>query len=386
MFKKKDYDQIINAHKQDLIDSYVLQYGEQYRDLITERINNIKFCFYISPETAITTQVMGVHYYNLYAIELLSKLGLKDITCENGHIRIDSPDTLEEAKKLLSLLYSNRITNRMTSPSYNLISIDLFSEFKQHKKEDFNEETIKYLEEKTNNSIDEIIKLANYYSRKAKSIHALEDTFRYDRAISKIIDSNNISELILNDFNIDDYENRNRITKVLTNNFLLGACGLELKKTGGYDTVVYLSPYIRDYGSVDVFLDHEIRHAIEIFDPVNDRFKCGLEYRRLSDNGVPREKPTIVNEIMTQKMSRESTSNRQNKGIFIFQDKKVVGVTPISGYDKLVSTFDLLVSKDLYKELVDARLNPTIPKYLKGEIKRIDKELLEAEKIKQYRK
>ena len=382
MFKKKDYDKIINSHRQELIDSFVVQYGEQYRDLITDRVNKTKFCFYITPETAITTQLVGVHYYNIYATELLNKLGLEKVTCEQGNININSSENLEDAKKLLCLLYSNRITVF----SNNLLSVDLFSEFKHYKKEEFSEETIKYLEEKTGKNIDEVIELANYYSRKAKRINAVKNTFRYDSEVQRIIESNEIDELILNGFNLDDYENRKRIETVLTHNSLLGACGLELKKTGGYDTVVYLSPYMRDFGSIDVFLDHEIRHAFEMFDPVDGRVKCGLEYRRLTDNNVPREKPTIVNEIMTQKMSRESTSNRQNKGIYILQDKNLVNDKPISGYDKLISTFDLLVSPDLYKELVVARLSPTIPHYLQGEIERIDKGLFEAEKIMAYRR
>ena len=141
MFKNKNYDKILNNHKQDLIDSFVTQYGEQYRDLITERVNRIKFCFYISPETAITTQIMGVHYYNLYAVELLNNLGIKEATCEDGSIRIDSPEVLEESIELLNLLYSDRINHY----SNNFLSLDLFSEFKQHRKEDFSEETIKYL-------------------------------------------------------------------------------------------------------------------------------------------------------------------------------------------------------------------------------------------------
>lgn len=382
MFKKKNYDEIISSHRQNLIDSFVVQYGEQYRDLITDRVNKTKFCFYITPEIGITTQLVGVHYYNLYAIELLNKLGLKGITCEQGIIKINSNGNIEEAKKILSILYSDRIFLY----SDNQMSIDLFSKFKQHKKEDFREETIKYLEEKTGKNIDEIIRLANNYSRKAERINAAKNTIHYDAEIQRIIDSNKINELILNDFNLDDYENRERIESVLKNNSLMGACGLELKKTGEFETVVYISPYIRDYGCIDVYLDHETRHAFEIFPPEEGKIKCGLEYRRLSNNNDPEEEPTIINEIMTQKMSRESTSNRQKKGIYILQDKRIVDNEPISGYDKLISTFDLLVSPDLYKELVDARLSPTIPKYLQGEITRIDKGLFEAEKAMAYRR
>lgn len=379
MFKKKDYDKIIDSHRQELIDSFVAQYGEQYRDLITDRVNKTKYCFFITPETPITTQVMGLHYYHLYAVELLDKLGIKGISCNQYSIYAESPEFLEEAKILLNLLYSSDIRT-FTAGSSASLSVDMFAKFKHLKKEDFSEGTIKYLEQKTGKSIDEIIKLANHYSRKAKSLHVVDDTFRYDNEIQRIINSGNINELILNDFNIDEYENRDRIKDVLIHNFLLGACGPELKKTGEYETVVYLSPYLRDYGCVDVYLDHETRHAIETSTPVGDKYKCGLEYHYFSDKSVPRNKPTIMNEIMTQKMSEESTFSRQDKGIFILQDKNVVDKRPLCGYDRLISTFDLLVSPDLYRELVDARLKPTIPEYLQGEIERIDKGLIEAER------
>lgn len=56
---------IIKKYRTQLIDSYVEQYGEKYRKLITENFDKIKFCFYISSDYFIYKQLM---YQDLYHI------------------------------------------------------------------------------------------------------------------------------------------------------------------------------------------------------------------------------------------------------------------------------------------------------------------------------
>ena len=134
---------------------------------------------------------------------------------------------------------------------------------------------------------------------------------------------------------------------------------MELKKDGTFDSVVYYSPYNTLFGNEDIILDHEIRHAIES-EIINEReYKSGLSISNLSFRRIEKPHKTNghFNEIMTQKMSLESTRRRYNDGIYIYSNKDFINVTTSTGYDKYIPLFDEIVDEKLYKELVDARIN-----------------------------
>lgn len=45
-----NYEKLISDKKNDIIDSYVRQYGESFRELIENNFDNIRFCFFETPK------------------------------------------------------------------------------------------------------------------------------------------------------------------------------------------------------------------------------------------------------------------------------------------------------------------------------------------------
>ncbi len=109
---------IIKKYRTQLIDSYVEQYGEKYRKLITENFDKIKFCFYISSDYFIYKQLMYQDLYHIYAVQLLNDLGISDVQYNGSYIESDRAELVE---KLLNLIYSKI--------SSNVISYDIFASF-----------------------------------------------------------------------------------------------------------------------------------------------------------------------------------------------------------------------------------------------------------------
>ena len=66
--KSKNFKEKISC----LIDYYVLQYGEKYRDLITRRFNDIVFCIYQSNDFYTYLEMNYNRLISLYAIRYLS--------------------------------------------------------------------------------------------------------------------------------------------------------------------------------------------------------------------------------------------------------------------------------------------------------------------------
>ena len=109
---------IIKKYRTQLIDSYVEQYGEKYRKLITENFDKIEFCFYISSDYFIYKQLMYQDLYHIYAVQLLNDLGISDVQYNGSYIESDRAELVE---KLLNLIYS-----KINS---NVISYDIFASF-----------------------------------------------------------------------------------------------------------------------------------------------------------------------------------------------------------------------------------------------------------------
>jgi len=45
-----DYEKVIRENYPILIESYVKQYGEEYREYIVSVLENVKYCFFVTPD------------------------------------------------------------------------------------------------------------------------------------------------------------------------------------------------------------------------------------------------------------------------------------------------------------------------------------------------
>lgn len=370
---------IIKKYRTQLIDSYVEQYGEKYRKLITENFDKIKFCFYISSDYFIYKQLMYQDLYHIYAVQLLNDLGISDVQYNGGYIESDRAELVE---KLLNLIYSKI--------SSNVISYDIFASFTKKNVTDFNNQDINFIEEITNRNIQEVIDIANGYISKIidlnveKEIHdAYEKCINYERKLDE-----DFSQYILNDFDINQFAYPERIKKMLCADFAIGTSYMELCKDGTYIPVAYIQPFSSKYRNIDVILDHEVRHCIEMYLNENNYLKSGLSYSNAPNDTANKfeSKFRDINEIMTQKMSVESTKKRHDNNIFILTEKIFYDILKekfrTTGYDRDIPLFDELVDEDLYDVLVEARINETYPQALEEEIERIERAMFADENEK----
>lgn len=370
---------IIKKYRTELINSYVEQYGEKYRELITENFDKIKFCFYISSDYFMYKQLMFQDLFHIYGINLLNDLGINDVKYNGSYIESNRNESIE---KLLNLIYSKN--------NSNVITYNVFSRFEKKDISNFNEEEINFIEKMTGKNIHEVIEIANGYISKILDLNVeqeIEETYEkcanYEKKIKE-----DFSQYILNDFDINEFAYPDRIIKMLSSEFVAGTSYMELRKDGTYVPVAYIQPFSRNYRNIDVIFDHEVRHCIEMYLNENNYLKSGLSYSNAPNDTANKFKSKFrdINEIMTQKMSVESTKKRHDNNIFILTEKIFYNILKenfrTTGYDRDIPLFDELVDDDLYRVLVEARINKSYPKALEEEIARIESALFAEENKK----
>lgn len=366
--KSKNFKEKISC----LIDYYVLQYGEKYRDLITRRFNDIVFCIYQSNDFYTYLEMNYNRLISLYAIRYLNELGIDKAKLNGSFIQVNNT---EEVKRLLNATFG--------CINSNVIYLSAFEEYKEKKEEDISLEDITFIEQLTEKTINEVLSISNKY---IKQIEELNIEYNMRLAYSKISGYKNkfktdFKKYLLNDFDIDKLLHRERIIDVLQRYGVLGTSYLELCKDGKYVPTVYIAPFSKMYQDYDVILDHEIRHAIEMSLDDNFRLKSGLSYSTNHIDKLCNYKYRTINEIMTQKMSIESTRKRHEDGILLFSTRNLTPEIRTTGYDKNITIFDSLVDESLYRDLVEARINKSYSKSLEKKIAQID-EILSKEKGK----
>ena len=345
-----NHNEVLKKNLPILADYYVMQYGEQYRDLITDRLNKIVFCIYRTSSYPSYIKLQYEYIVIKLGIQYLNELGINAYLDENLKIVADGYENID---KFLSKTFLTFHLKKL----YTRILIDL----SLLKKEDFTEEDIAFIEEFTKMKIDDVLSISNKYMQIVINMNGDENCREIDRqyyGFHQDVQTNPM-KYIDNDFNTDDYKLKGKIIDQFSEDYAYSFFGMELKKDGTFDSVVYYSPYNTLFGNEDIILDHEIRHAIES-EIINEReYKSGLSISNLSFRRIEKPHKTNghFNEIMTQKMSLESTRRRYNDGIYIYSNKDFINVTTSTGYDKYIPLFDEIVDEKLYKELVDARIN-----------------------------
>lgn len=102
------YDRIIEHNKHHLIESYVKQYGEDTREFIKEKFNQIKFCFYENPRTLREyIEVRALHLGRRFTLEIIKQIGLdvsKVYVDKDGCLTSDD----EEIKNFIKAFFPNK--------------------------------------------------------------------------------------------------------------------------------------------------------------------------------------------------------------------------------------------------------------------------------------
>lgn len=396
---EKDYDKIIQDNKEALIDSYVKQYGEKYRKQIETKFEQIRFCLFVTPDrlsiyNQIKSNIVGLKL----SAECLKKLGITNFEYQNYGIKSHN----EDINKLIHLLFLwdkqitlfnfncnpfskmsmediafiERITKKKIEEVRDIV-MNFYKTFRDTYDDGFyfgnftynseEKEYEQYVEEQTR-----LLKKYHipYTDFKLASLDSLITTYHLTteemaeiteeiKRVKNKINSFKFKKSIINGFNPSEFCYNDDFFDIISGQDCIAMSGYELHDSGVYIPVVYFSPF-NTCGYEDIIFDHEARHAIEFFlKPRLDKkyqVKTGLCIREYTDDSVYHSRFNMINEVMTQKMSIESTAERQKNGIFIFTDKDTVGTGNSTGYDKYISNFNRLVDESLYKRLLDARM------------------------------
>lgn len=138
------------------------------------------------------------------------------------------------------------------------------------------------------------------------------------------------------------------------------------------DLTVLISPLDGNYKVLDVTLDHEIRHGLEYSAEMitleNDLagvpagtelelLKAGLNFSFYIDGDSVGHSNLRINEIMTQKLSLESTRERYDRNIYILTSPEDATLRYTSNYDFFIPNFDFIFNEEMQDLLLQSRLS-----------------------------
>lgn len=396
-----DYDKLIRDKKNDIIESYVVQYGEEFREIIEQAFNNIRFCFFETPKRIrdYVNEKSSIDGKKL-TMEFLSEMGFDTSTIYDSYMGIDSHDPY-----LSRLLYAFFPTfNYMTLHDIDS-GIFAYLNGTEIKRTIFNQrigwvnlsdEEIKkilHILEKYKNKLLEMYNpLISYADELDKKIEDLIQQYEREEKKSKedkVMLNHEIFKLcVISNFDLDEFEvGESKCDDLYFRNLdvtVVKAAARYVKNKGGeYVPIVYISPLDKDYEFLDTLVDHEIRHAIE-YSIKNNIVKCGIQLRDLNTDVLKYE---YLNEVMTQRLSIESTLDRQRKGIYIFPDQKDYELGHVD-YDEYLDVIPKhFADNDGYNCFVKSRLMPNLDVlykyYSEEELEKIDAEIMpEVQAIK----
>lgn len=390
-----NYEKLISDKKNVIIDSYVRQYGESFRELIENNFDNIRFCFFETPKR--------IRDY----IAEKSFIDGKQITLEFlEELDFDTSSIYDDFN--LSISSSNKTLDKILSaffPTFHYMTImdmdnGIFAYFNGSEiKRSIFKNSLDYINLK-DEQINKILSILEKYKRKYLNIYTPLITYatELDKKIENLIDQYKkngkkteqdlkmlryeIAKLcIINDFDLDEFEIGTGgyeclYFRDLDITIVAALSKLVKNKKGQYVPIVYISPLDKNFEYLDTLFDHETRHAIEYNISGNIK-KCGIQMENLDTGEM---KYHNLNEVMTQKLSIESTRERQKKGIYIFPNQK--------DYNGVHCDYDESVAKiskhfpyaESYNFLVKSRLMDNLDGlyeyYSDEELKQIDSEIM----------
>lgn len=386
-----NYDKLINNRKKELIDSYVLQYGEENRTLIEQRFESIRFCFFETPiRIRKYVDQKSLEEGKKFTLQSLQAIGMDVSTIRENEILHNFESTNPELDAILKAFFPT--CGYMTL--YN-INDGIFGYFNATdiKKELFQQRLRNVI--LTDEEIRRILEVLDKY--KAQFLVMFSELLEYandlDSKIATLIEEHkkqgkeseeDIKKLyydiakmcIINNFNIDEFDiGIIDFRNIYHKKFILvkGLSEFLKNKNGTYVPVVYISPLDEDCEYLDVLFDHEVRHAIE-YSIDGNNLKAGLSYRSINGG---KTKYHRLNEVMTQMLSINSTLWRQNRGITIFPAQKTYSGMH-NDYDEYVGAITSFFNNNRF--LIQCRLLPSLNLLFsycsQDELNKIDSELL----------
>lgn len=277
-----NYDKLISDKREDIIDSYVKQYGESFRSVIESNFNNIRFCFFETPKR-IRDYINEKSFKDgkQITIEFLKELSYDTSTIYNDFSNsINSSN--EKLSRILTAFFptfhymtlidiSNGIFSYFDGPEINktrfklsLGDINLSDEEIRQILSILENYKRKYLEyynpliEYADELDRKIGALIEQYEKSGKN--SIQDKERLEYEIAKLC--------VINNFDLDEFEigvgnYKDLYFRDLDITLVKAASTFVQNKNGQYVSVVYISPLDKDFEFLDTLFDHETRHALE---------------------------------------------------------------------------------------------------------------------------
>lgn len=138
------------------------------------------------------------------------------------------------------------------------------------------------------------------------------------------------------------------------------------------DLSVFISPLDGNYKVLDITLDHEIRHGLEYSAEIIrlpysvgginegtplEMLKAGLNFSFYINGDRAGHSNLRINEVMTQKLSLESTRDRYDRGIYILTSPEDAVLSYTSNYDFYIPNFDFIFTPEMQDLLLKSRLS-----------------------------
>lgn len=277
-----DYDRLVSDKKNVIINSYVSQYGECFRELIESNFNNIRFCFFETPKR-IRDYVNEKSFKDgkLITIEFLKELGFDISTIyDDFNSSIDSSN--EILSKILHAFFPTFHYMTLMDINHGIFAYFNGSEiekalFKQkltgiNLSDEGIRKILSILEKYKSKYLNIYTPLLTYADELDQKIENLIEQYKTNGKTTKqdkVMLRYEIAKLcVINNFDLDEFEIGIGDYKDLyfrnLNLTLVAASAKYVKnKSGQYVPIVYISPLDKDYEFLDTIFDHETRHAIE---------------------------------------------------------------------------------------------------------------------------
>lgn len=191
----------------------------------------------------------------------------------------------------------------------------------------------------------------------------------------------NLSKLyILNDYKLDP----NNLNDYVKEMLYFGSsrngyhCSHELAMLD--DATVFICPKDAYTDVLDFIVDHEVRHALEHSSKhvvmsgevpflkkgtILEEVKTGVATTFYIEKQMIGECNRNIDEVMSQKLTLESTKKRYAKGKYIFIPPDKARMMSTSYYDSFIENFDIVFSPEMQQKLLQSRMlsNTQLPMY-----------------------
>ena len=334
----------LDDYKKDIIDAYIEVYGEEYRDIINERINNENIIIEISNKDLkriLNNQIhnklceLNINFYKTF---------INDIDLDKLKPNIDNNHTIDD---YLPLLYFDNIEEDLEyfkdDSHYSIIKQHLNNElYEKYKKEfeEYKKTIIKKYKKELEESLDEQkrkIAIKNKYEKLIEQLNHRKNEPEIANNYQKYmlqIRLNYQKEILLNNRYVKNNPTLQELieqnTKKIFSPLVDGRVCQKLLKLNGQIKPVIIMPLTSDNDqSHDLTLVHELGHCIS----TNENGVVGIENSVIMGNNIElndinkdKRKYEVMNEALTNLFALRANKIMREKNQYMFEDD-------ISSYD-----------------------------------------------------